>query len=353
MRKDFNKWMILTVTVLTFMGCEKDETRTVLNVGAQPTLSSNATTLVLQQADANNNAVTFTWTAASFGFDAAITYALQISKAGTSFASATTTEVALSSTAFTRTFKVIELNRELLKVVLYGSPQQVEVRVKATVAAAAPPVYSNVVNLTATPYRDLITYSYPSALNVAGNFQGWNPATGPQIVNVGNGGYNGHEGYIYFNDPNPAFKLVKGDNWGGGDYGSAGAGTLGNGGPNLTLPDGAGIYRIRAHIPSLTWSYVKITGWGLIGSATPGGWGSDQDMNYNATTGVYSITLDLVAGDIKFRANDGWGINLGDNGGDFKPEYDGANISITTAGNYSISLDISVGGNYAYTVKKN
>lgn len=225
----------------------------------------------------------------------------------------------------------------------------------SSVGSSSNAAYSNVVKMNVTAYRDLITYTFPQALNVAGNFQGWNPGNAPQLVNTNNGGYNGYEGYINFNNANPEFKLVKGNNWGAGDYGSAGGNALGNGGPNLTLPDGAGIYRVRANTTNLTWSYTKINSWGLIGDATPDGWNSDQNMTYNPATGVWSITLNLNAGNIKFRANDAWAINLGDNQNplDFKPEYDGSNIPIAVAGNYTITLDLSAGGNYAYTIKKN
>jgi hypothetical protein len=163
-----------------------------------------------------------------------------------------------------------------------------------------------------------------------------------------------------FNAAAPEFKMVKGDNWGAGDYGSAGAGTLGNGGPNLTLTSGGagltGYWRIRAQLnatppPVGSWSSTKINTWGIIGEFN--GWSTDALMTFNASTGVWSITRDMPAGKFKFRANGDWGINFGDNGADFKPEYDGADINIPAAGNYTISLDISVGGNYAYTLKKN
>ena len=292
----------------------------------------------------------------TFGFDAAVTYVLQISKGGTNFASASTTEVGLSNVSpLEKSFKVVDFNRELLKIVNYGTATSVEVRVKATVAAAAPPSYSNVVAITATAYRDLITYAFPNALNIAGNFQGWNPGTAPQIVKQNNGGYNGFEGYIIFNAASPEFKMVKGNNWGAGDYGSAGAGTLGNGGPNLTLPSGGagltGYYRVRANTTNLTWGYTKINTWGIIGAFN--GWGSSVPLTFNASTGVWSITRDMPTGEFKFRANDDWGINFGDNNADFKPEYDGSNLSISVAGNYTISLDLSAGGNYVYTLKKN
>ena len=211
------------------------------------------------------------------------------------------------------------------------------------------------VTITATAYRDIIKYAFPNALNIAGNFQGWDPGSAPQIVRQNNGGYNGFEGYIIFNASTPEFKMVKGDNWSAGDYGSAGAGALGNGGANLTLPSGgaglAGYYRIRANTTNMTWSFTKIAKWSLIGAFT--GWSSDVDLTFNAATGVWSITRDMPAGEFKFRANSDWGINFGDNNADFKPEYDGSNLNITAAGNYTISLDLSVGGNYAYTIKKN
>ena len=349
------------VAAIAFSSCKKDEIRTVLNVGTAPALTSSATTLVLLQANANNDAVKFTYTGASFGFDAAVTYTLQISKGGTSFASASTTEVGLSnSSPLEKTFKVVDFNRELLKIINYGTATPVEVRVKASVAAAAPPSYSNVVNMTCTAYRDLITYTYPNAMNIAGNYQGWNPGTAPQIVKQNNGGYNGFEGYIIFNDPSPQFKMVKGDNWGAGDFGSAGGNNLGNGGPNLTLPSGgagiAGYWRIRADLSATPspgqWFWDKINTWGIIGEFN--GWSADALMTFNASTGVWSITRDMPAGKFKFRSNSDWGINFGDNSpADFKPEYNGADISIAVAGNYTISLDLSAGGNYAYTLKKN
>jgi len=357
MRTWLNKIMLVGVAAIAFSSCEKDEVKTVLTMGSAPSLTADPTTpIVLLQSNANNNAIKFSYTPATFGFDAAVTYVLQIAKGGTNFASASTTEVGLGNTTpLEKSFKVVDFNRELLKIVNYGTATPIEVRVKATVAAAATPSYSNVVTITATPYRDLITYAFPNALNLAGNFQGWNPGTAPQIVKQNNGGYNGFEGYIIFNAATPEFKMVKGDNWGAGDYGSAGGGTLGNGGPNLTLPSGGpgltGYYRIRANTTNLTWSYDKIEKVSLIGAFN--GWNADAQLTFNAATGVWSITRDMPTGEFKFRINESWGINFGDNNGDFKPEYDGSNLNITVAGNYTISLDLSVGGNYAYTIKKN
>jgi len=106
--------MLIGVAAITFSSCEKDEVKTILNTGTVPSLQSSATTLVLLQANANNDALKFTYTTnADFGFDAAVTYTLQIAKGGTSFASASTTEVGLSKTPpLEKSFKVVDFNRE-------------------------------------------------------------------------------------------------------------------------------------------------------------------------------------------------------------------------------------------------
>ncbi len=199
----------------------------------------------------------------------------------------------------------------------------------------------------------LIKYVYPQALNVAGNHQGWSPETAPQLVALTpvGGPYTEYTGFIDFSTSSPAFKLVKGDNWGAGDYGGS-AGVLTNGGSDLTLPS-TGVYLLKANTAAMTWSAEKINVFGLIGSATPGMWDSDQDMTYNSSTQKWSITLNLVAGEIKFRANHDWDINMGDDGADGSPDFGGANIQIAAPGNYTVVLDLSKAGNWRYSVTRN
>ncbi len=358
------KVLIKKLTILAilasviFISCTKDEIKTILKAGNPMQLTVAPTTLVLLQANAANQATVFTWEKADFGYNAAINYTIQICKGGTNFASsATTTEIDMGI-SLTRTFTVGEFNAKMLEIISDGIATTVQVRIKAIVGSNVDPIFSNVVDMTVTAYLDIVAYGWPDAMNLAGNHQGWDPGSAPQIVKTRNGGYGGYEGYIVFNNPSPEFKMVKGNNWGAGDYGSAGAGLLGNGGPNLTLPAGGagvtGLYRIRANTSTMTWGYDKIDTWGIIGSATPGGWGSSTPMLFNSSNGSWSITTDLVAGEIKFRANNDWAINFGDDGPvDGKPEYGGQNIAVANPGNYTITLFIGIGGNYAYKLKKN
>lgn len=75
--------------------------------------------------------------------------------------------------------------------------------------------------------------------------------------------------------------------------------------------------------------------WGIIGDATPKGWDLSTDMIYNAATDTYSISLGLKTGEFKFRLDNAWTTNYGDDGKNLSLEMNGANIPVT-AGNYTI-----------------
>ncbi|WDF66156.1 SusE domain-containing protein [Flavobacterium sp. KACC 22763] len=101
--------------------------------------------------------------------------------------------------------------------------------------------------------------------------------------------------------------------------------------------------------------YPAWPNWGIIGSATAAttggdGWTADADLNYNSASKKYSITMDLAAGEIKFRLDDDWATNYGDNGSDGTLDAGGTNIPIVTAGNYTIVVDFTA---KTYTVTKN
>ena len=82
--------------------------------------------------------------------------------------------------------------------------------------------------------------------------------------------------------------------------------------------------------------------WGLVGSATPNGWnGPDVEM-YQTGPQEFSIYAELGSGELKFRFNEDWGNNFGDNGNDGTLESGGANIPIS-AGTYFIVMDLGTG----------
>jgi len=87
--------------------------------------------------------------------------------------------------------------------------------------------------------------------------------------------------------------------------------------------------------------------WGLVGSAAPNGWdGPDLEM-YETGSNQYAIYAGLTAGEMKFRYNEDWGNNYGDNGADGTLEGGGSNIVIPSAGTYFVTMDLN---NATYTL---
>lgn len=95
---------------------------------------------------------------------------------------------------------------------------------------------------------------------------------------------------------------------------------------------------------------IKVTpyqpNWGIIGGATPSGWNLSTDMIYNAATDTYSISLGLTTGEFKFRLDNAWTTNYGDDGNNLSLEAGGANIPVT-AGNYTIVANFNT---HTYTL---
>ncbi|NOR74663.1 MAG: SusF/SusE family outer membrane protein [Draconibacterium sp.] len=123
----------------------------------------------------------------------------------------------------------------------------------------------------------------------------------------------------------------------GYNYGSDGAdGNLGAGAANIPV-DVESDYSVEMNLGTPNNYTYAVNRWGLIGDAQ-GSWSDDANMTWDDVNGVFTATLDLVSsGSFKFRANDDWAINYG---GDLNNlERDGANVTIESDGNYTVTFD--------------
>jgi starch-binding outer membrane protein SusE/F len=82
------------------------------------------------------------------------------------------------------------------------------------------------------------------------------------------------------------------------------------------------------------------TTWGVVGSAI-NEWGAWPDAPFftTPTAGVLVAYVKLKVGKIKFRENNAWDKNYGDNDADGSLESGGADIDIPTAGTYKITFN--------------
>ena len=344
--------IILLAFGFIFQSClyKNEEGDPVIGVFKAPVMDDVAGNYVFTEETANDVFKTFKWTEADYGFPSATTYSLQIDFAGKNFANAIEL---VNTNATSASITVGTLNQKLLAMgAKTNVPNDIEVRVVAKVSDYAQTLPSNVPVMKILPYKVVIIY--PS-LYLPGNYQAasgygsdWSPNLAQQIYSVKSN--NKYEGYVNMAGSDIKFKFTDEPTWdvNWGDDGFNGS--LEKNGADIPVAE-AGYYRIKADIPALTYSVLK-TDWGLIGDATPGGWDADTNMAYDTTTKTWTVTLNLNAGKIKFRANDAWDLNYGDNDFDGSLEEGGADIPVAEAGSYTITLNLEVAG-YAYEVKKN
>lgn len=130
-------------------------------------------------------------------------------------------------------------------------------------------------------------------------------------------------------------------NWGAADF-PIGIGT--QNGPDIPVP-AAGQYTVTFNSNTGAYKFAYTSDIGIIGNATPGGWNDDTNMYYDPLdSNQYFITLRLVQGEAKFRANDAWTINWG--AADFPSGIgvqDGPNIPIPAVGKYLIKFNKTTG----------
>ena len=146
---------------MSLAACKKDEIKVTSEFSAPPALTASTTNAgVLAKTNADNTAVTYTWTPYTVKtlddskVASTVTYTLQFAKAGTNFASVQEVDggaVAASSLAL----KTSKLNAILLSLGLPDSQSgRVDVRLKTFVAGNLPTLYSSTMQLTATPYDE-------------------------------------------------------------------------------------------------------------------------------------------------------------------------------------------------------
>jgi starch-binding outer membrane protein, SusD/RagB family len=85
-----------------------------------------------------------------------------------------------------------------------------------------------------------------------------------------------------------------------------------------------------------------LSDWGLVGDATTNGWnGPDMEM-YETSSNVFELFATLSGNQMKFRFNEDWGQNYGDNEADGTLEAGGGNIDLPSGnGVYHVVLNLN------------
>ncbi len=319
------------------------------------TAPSTGTSVVLMEDMMDDVAAALTWTDFDNAAGLEITYQAEAALAGTDFANVVEAGTVMSMSAADNMLEWThaELNTVAISCGINGGETgDIEVRIKSTFTdstGAEIVRYSDPITLTVTTY----SIDYPSLYFVGdATPDGWNnngnntplfrDPNDPSIFH-----YTG-----YFNAGNFKMLEVLGQwqpQWGSNDGGVTLAVNDGTGSdPDVISVPTAGYYSytfdLAGNTGTITVNSYDASGAstygtiGLIGSATPDGWNSDQDLTQSSFDPHlwYINGITLVDGEAKFRAEDDWGVNWGSDTPLFGTAVgNGPNIPVT-AGTYDV-----------------
>lgn len=341
-----------------------------------PTITAPATNsnVVLSINTPDDTAVTFDWTYDSFDANAVVhpTYTVEVAVAGGNFTNlrllGETTDLTLDVTSETFNQAALTLGVEP------ETPTAMQVRVKASIESTSGVMvrYSDPITLNVTAYPE-----YPELYLVgSATAAGWDPNNHNHPL-FKDPNQNGHYVYVGFFNAG-MFKMleVKGQwqpQWGKGatDGTLAGNPATQTGDPDVITVPTSGYYTFDVNLTNLTYTLTPYDASaaptyndiGLIGHATPTGWGSDTNLTQSSFNPHiwYAEGFPLIqdpGGDcdcgFKFRANDDWGINWGGNQNPPTLNYGvaifgGKNIGVPETGNYTVFFN-DIDGRYWYVL---
>lgn len=356
----------IALMLISVLACENDD-QTIISATGGPELLTpiEGATYVLMPENAASEATTLVWNHADYDVQTAANYEVEVATAGTDFASIISGGTTPNSTRFL-VWKVEDLNTIAIAAGIAPFEEgSLDVRIKSSLGTNQELIsYSNKITIKVTPYTTespklWVPGGYQAASGYGDN---WAHSTAPQLASEGFGNEK-FEGYVYFATPQDGsidgegFKFSSQANWDGTNYGDDGSfsGVLSTSGGNMSIA--AGYYRVEADTDALTYKLTNTT-WGVIGNATPGGWENSTPMTYDPATKKWTVIVAMTAQTApdngwKFRANNGWDINLGDttvNSTDGTLRYGGDNIGLAASGTYKIELDLSNPRAYKYTI---
>ncbi|ALL06893.1 hypothetical protein AQ505_16195 [Pedobacter sp. PACM 27299] len=276
-------------------------------------------------------------------------------------------EVKIAADSLRKTFKGADFNALLAVQLLLpvDVSSTIAVRLKSDVkqnsglASTVKPVYASL-TMVVKPYRSFI--EYPALLVKGGN--SWKtPAERTNGYLLTSAKFNEkYEGYLDL--PNAdgwggdAFNLISTKD--GKSYGwGTSATTLSVGGGGLWLTPAPNQMKVNVDLDAMTINYTPVR---FFISGDDNGWStSATPMVYNASTKVWTasnVTLTEGKG-FSFTCNGSYDIsyklNKAENGVltfSGAPTWGGVNIPVVKTGVYTVTLDLSAGdGNYTYSVK--
>jgi hypothetical protein len=300
---------------------------------------------------------TFTWDAADFGVRTQINYSIEASyNDGAKLVLFTGMNGTSSEQTYESLNNILALSVEDGGLgVPSGEPTDVDFYISATIGTDFEKFYSAPVTVRMTVTTAERTYP---TVWVIGDYCGWNHGNSQFLFSF-SGDEITYEAIVDFGEKAAnGFKLtgIAGwddtCNWGtdgdapAPDPEAASISLISSGGSGNIMAYSKRFYRLVFDRSTLTLSNkLSFNSMGIIGDATPGGWDTDTEMNFDTQKQRFWVDVTLSAGEFKFRADNDWTINFG--GADGHLSQNGDNIK-ATAGNYRVYATLNNSAEITY-----
>ena len=286
------KYILSAAALLSLGACNHDADEMVVPTRNLDIVAHNA--VVVNDVTAAEE-FTLTWSAAKFGIQTEVEYAVSAAVNGGEAVALTTTSKLYYSTT----------NGELLAAlgISMGGEYAVDFTVTATAAVEGLESVSDTIAVAVTLDKEAILY-------IAGGYQDWNPAGACSRLLAGDDGiFRGFVNILADTEGKNEVKFTTQQNWNGTNYGmkDGAISTDGDAG-NIVLT--VGLHYIHFDLENLKLVDVPLTSIGLIGEAV-GGWDADAaKFTYDAEKGVWTAVVENVVAEkeYKVRFNDMWDV---------------------------------------------
>ena len=339
---------ISSIGLLLLSSCKKTDPIVAISDATTKTgvFTTSTTTPVLDRANPTAAAITVTTATTNYGYNAVITYTLQVDIKGNNFAN----PVSAVLTSLSQTYSAADFNRIIIGLKKPGVSTQYEMRIQSSLSPTAGFAYSNVIGITATAFP-AISYIY-----VVGSYQGYNTAAPDSLSSTVTGIYTGVVNFtagtrfLILPAKNFANKYATITNPPGGTATTLTYATefVTGGGNDLYAPTAAGYYIVTLNTIANTITVTQTNSYSVIGytavdAANNTNFSADVPLKYvnDGVTG-WSAVVALVPGSFKIRQNNDWTFSWGIP----KAGSEGAGIANTLNYTTNDNIPVAVAGNY-------
>ena len=351
--KNIKLLTLLLIALIGFNACDQEDD--LVFTAQEPTEGINFSNdfldeYVLTVGASNNLGERFTWQDANFGVPTNVTYELENSIIG-DFTDATTVgttdgnELAVTIGDMLGFAEAAGLDND--PDTDMPNTGTLYFRVKGFVGTEGLPTYSNTQELTVTLPEEVVGgggFEVSTWGVVGSGYNSWGAFADGKFYTTQVPGVI----VSYVNLVDGEIKFRENNQW-GGDIGDADLDGVLDADPDNNIAVTAGDYKITIDTNDNSYS-IEAFSWGVVGSGY-NDWGATPDAKfyYDYTTDTFKVGVQLLDGEIKFRMNNAWDVNLGDATLDGVLDTDADNNIASTAGHYLITINLN---DNSYTIEE-